>query len=222
LDQEGVNVQLVRLAERSRTSPREGDARHAAAVQAAFGLARERSRNGDAVRENRAAILALGLCLGSRGLAPFVGGVSPAELKAASSGWCGATLRGRQDWVRHFWVSGALTALSLSEASDAAGLLKEELDAGGGSGFSFADLLADRSGTTLADRALRDEAAARAVQERLAAAFRAEDVFPPAGDLPEGLQDAELQARYGGVGGAGYRLMVAELERRIAALPMGK
>jgi hypothetical protein len=217
-DQEGVNAQLARLAARAGKAPSGGDARHAAAVEAAFGLARERSGSDGALRENRAAILALGLTLGSRRLAPLVGGVAAAELRAASSGWRGATLRGRGDWVRHFWISAALTVLSLSEASDAAGLLKEELDADGGSGFSFADLLADRSGTVFAERATGDEAAAHAVQQQLANGFATDAVFPSAEGLPEGLQDAELRARYGGVGGEGYRRLLAEIERRIAGL----
>jgi len=102
--------------------------------------------------------------------------------------------------------------------SDAAGLLKEELDADiGGSGFSFADLLADRAGTTFADWATRDEATARAMQDRLASGFRVEEFFPPAADLPEGIPDAELQSRYGGVGGEDYRHLIEEIERRIAA-----
>jgi hypothetical protein len=218
-DQAGVRAQLARLAERARTSPGSSDARHAAAVEAAFAHARERSRAGAAAGENRAAILALGLTLGSRRLASLVGGIPPAELRASWSGWRGSSLQGRKDWVRHFWVSALLTVLSLSEASDAAGLLKEELDADGGSGFSFADLLADRSGTVFAEHATRDEASARALQERLAAGFDAYDVFPPAGDLPEGLSEVELRTRYGGVGGERYRDLMAEIESRIASLP---
>jgi hypothetical protein len=102
--------------------------------------------------------------------------------------------------------------------SNAIGLLKEELDAGtGGSGFSFADLLADRAGTTFAVRATRDEATACAMQDRIARGFRVEEFFPPAADLPEGVTEAELQARYGGVGGEAYCQLIEEIERRIAA-----
>ncbi|MHC4581849.1 MAG: hypothetical protein ACYS14_10355, partial [Planctomycetota bacterium] len=93
-----------------------------------------------------------------------------------------------------------------------------ELDAGrGGSGFSFADLLADRAGTTFALRATRDAASAFAMQDRLARGFRIEEFFPPAADLPEGIPDAELQWRYGGVGGRAYNQLIDEIERRIAA-----
>jgi hypothetical protein len=125
-------------------------------------------------------------------------------------------VRGRGDWARHFAVSGALTVLSAVAPSDAVGLLKEELDADGGSGFSFGDLLADRAGTTFADVATRDDASALRVQQRLAGGFRVDDFFPPAADLPEGIADAELQSRYGGVGGPLYRQQTAEIERRLA------
>ena len=65
----------------------------------------------------------------------------------------------------------------------------------GGSGFSFADLLADRAGTDFALAATRDE---------------------PTADLPEGVPDAQLQSDYGGVGGRRYKQVVDEIERRLA------
>jgi hypothetical protein len=42
-----------------------------------------------------------------------------------------------------------------------------------------------------------------------------DDFFPPAADLPEDLTDAEFQARFGGVGGAGYNRLVEEIEKRL-------
>ena len=57
------------------------------------------------------------------------------------------------------------------------------------------------------------------MQESLARGFQLDDFFPEAADLPEDLPDAELQAAYGGVGGAGYQRVVDEIERRVAACP---
>jgi hypothetical protein len=37
------------------------------------------------------------------------------------------TLRGREDWTKHFFVSAALTVLSAQAPSDAVGVSKEEL-----------------------------------------------------------------------------------------------
>ncbi len=207
-----------RLLDAAPGLPR-GDAGFGAALEIAFRSAQERSGGGSAVRENRAAILALGLLLGHRGLERFVGDVVGEADRGRGTTLERPTLRGRADWSRHFLVSAALTVLSAEAPSDAVGLLKEELDAAGGSGFSFGDLLADRAGTTFAAAATRDEASAVAMQERLARGFDLDDYFPEAADLPEDLRDTELQSVYGGVGGPGYRRVVDEIERRVGACP---
>ncbi len=216
---DAVYAHVDRLLEALPAAP-EGDTRFGVALETAFAFARDRSPQASAVEENRAALLALGVVLGHPRLARAVGERLDGERSAAA--WrarAGTTLRGRADWTRHFAVSGALTVVSAVAPSDAAGLLKEELDAGGGSGFSFADLLADRAGTTLAEVATRDEAAAAAIQSRLVRGFRVDDFFPPADDLPEGIPDAELRVRYGGVGGPLYRQTAEEIERRVSGCP---
>ena len=184
-----------------------------------FSLARERSITGSPILENRAAIFALGILLGHPRIEEFLGSVLdgcgnvPARQVLRR-----VPLRGRSDWAKHFCVSAAITLLSDEVLSDAAGLLKEELDADiGGSGFSFADLLADKAGTIFAIRAIHDEASARALQDRIAEGFRVDDFFPLAADLPDGIPDAELQAYYGGVGGEIYCQVIEKIERRIAA-----
>jgi hypothetical protein len=215
-----LRAQLDQLTKAAALLPPPGEARFAAAMQLAFVFARGRSGEDGAVRENRAAILALGLVLGTDRLETFTGGATAGvEMDALTDAYKHSTMRQRRDWPKHFTVSAALTVLSLDRASDAVGLFKEELDADGGSGFSFGDLLADRAGTTFADRATRDEESARALQARLAQGFRLDDYFPSAEGLPENIQDAELQSRYGGVGGKEYNRIAAEIERRIAALP---
>ncbi len=186
--------------------------------ETAFALARDRSVERDPVAENRAAIFALGMLLGHPRIEEFLGPVLPDRgYSAARRALRRVRLRERSDWTKHFCVSAALALLSDAIVSDAAGLLKEELDADtGGSGFSFADLLADRTGTTFAVQATCDASAARAMQDRVVGGFTVDDFFPPAADLPEGIPDAELQSRYGGVGGAPYLRLIDEIERRIA------
>jgi hypothetical protein len=185
----------------------------------AFAWARERSTTNSPVLENRAALLALGVLLGHPRLEGLVGQVVERREWRRAAPLVRATLRGRNDWTKHFFVSAALTVLSAQAPSDAIGLFKEELDAGGGSGFSFGDLMADRAGTTFALLATGDDAAARAIQERLAGGFHVDDFFPEAADLPEDIQDAELQSRYGGVGGSLFRAYAAEVERRLWNCP---
>ena len=197
----------------------DGEQRLGAAVEVAFAWAHERSATGSPVLENRAALLALGILLGHPRLAAFVGPVVEAGDRPRAALLARATLRGRSDWTKHFFVSAALTVLSAQAPSDAIGLLKEELDADGGSGFSFGDLMADRAGTTFALLATGDDAAARAIQARLGGGFRVGDFFPDAADLPEDIQDAELKSRYGGVGGPLFRVYAAEVERRLWNCP---
>jgi len=194
-----------------------GDERFETFVQAAFRLARERSATGDPVLENRAALVALGALLGDSRVGGFQRGVVDEAQRTAAARVAGqVTIRGRRDWTQHFCVSAAITTTSNEAASNHIGLMKERMDMRpGGSGFSFADLAADRAGTRLAVAATRDEAAARAMQDRLAGKFALDDLFPRADDLPEGLSEAALKSRYGGVGGPGYKELMAEIEQRL-------
>lgn len=194
-----------------------GDERFMAFVQAAFRQARERSATADPVLENRAALVALGALLGDSRVGGFQRGVVDEAQRTAAARVAGqVTIRGRRDWTQHFCVSAAITATSNEAASNQIGLMKERMDMRpGGSGFSFADLAADRAGTRLAVAATRDETAARAMQDRLAGKFALDDLFPQAADLPEGLSEAALKSRYGGVGGPGYKELMAEIEQRL-------
>ena len=195
----------------------QGDARLGALVQQAFQLAQSRSEEGDPALQNRAALLALAVLLGHARVEALVGQVlDENDRKAAAQNIGKVTLRGRDDWTRHFFVSSGLALVANEQISDKIGVLKEQIDAEkGGSGFSFSDLAADRAGTVFALAATRDETAARAMQARLAAAFVTDDVFPAVDDLPEGISAEKLQSGYGGVEGAGYRALVEEIERRL-------
>jgi hypothetical protein len=193
--------------------------RFAAVTRAAFELAQRRSAFENPVAENQGAILALATILGHHEVATLAGIERPADWRAMRATLWPVELRGRPDWTRHFLVSAALTQIATTAVSDAAGLLKEELDAARRSGFSFGDLLADRAGTRFGELAVRDDATARALQAALVRRYRVADLMPRGDDLPEGLSDAELNRRYGGVGGPGYRSLVAEIEARVARLP---
>jgi hypothetical protein len=215
---DAVNAQIVALLETLPAVPR-GDTRFARAYETAFALARARTARSSAIEENRAAILGLAIVLGSARLSMLaaVDDVDEKLEQKASSLRSDTTVRGRADWTRHFSISSALTAVSSVAPSDAAGLLKEELDADGGSGFSFGDLLADRAGTTFGEVATRDETSAVAIQDRLARGFEVDAFFPPGADLPEKVADAELRSHYGGVGGPLYRKYADEIEERVSA-----
>jgi hypothetical protein len=214
--QEATRAQVDHLLRALAAAP-PGDARFVAALEAVFTLARARSSRGSAAEENRAAMVALGVVLGHPRLAMILGaGPTGDRADLAARLRDGTTLRGRADWPRHFAVSAALAAIADVAPSDEAGRLKEELDADGGSGFSFADLLADRAGTTLSAMSTRDDAGAERMQARLVTQVRIDDVFPSAEGLPEGLTDAAFRVQFGGVGGEGYRRLTADIEGRIS------
>jgi hypothetical protein len=178
-------------------------------------FAAERSGRGDPVAENQAAIVVLTM---------HVIGKPLALVEPEAAGWPKVaprpvTLAGRDDFPKHFMVSAALAALAGTALADAVGLYKEIDDSRGGSGFSFNDIAADRAGTRFGERAV-DIAGAAALQTRAAAGMRETDILPPTADLPEFMPEAEFKARFGGVDGPGYRRMMEEIERRVAALPL--
>jgi hypothetical protein len=185
-----------------------------ALLQPLFELARQRTDAGhDAAEENRTALLLLTLHANGRTLEKIVPGardwpqVPPLR----------ATLAGRDDFALHFLISAAVAIDGTSPLSRALGVYKEMADARRGAGFSFKDIAADRAGTRLGELALTQP---RAMQERLAAPLDDAAVMPGWSDLPEYLPEAEFRRRFGGVGAPGYERMLAEIDRRIAALPL--
>lgn len=213
-----TTIHLTHLLDSADRLP-SGDKKFAAILQSSFQFARSRSRDHDPLVENRAAILALAIVLGHHRMATLVGGIDIADHRDKMRQFTGrVTLRGRRDWTQHFWVSAGLVVLSKGVVSDVVGVAKEGLDSVSGSGFSFADLLADRAGTLFAMAATRDGKAARAIQDRLAKGVRVDDIFPSAVGLPEGISAATLERSYGGIGGNRYRSLVDEIERRLAIM----
>ena len=106
-------------------------------------------------------------------------------------------LRGRKDLLLHFTVSAALRAVAGEAHAEAAGVAKELADSRGGTGFSFADLLADLAGIRFAGWLLEKDSAARL--KRVAEGFRGDDFLPDPSREPEGLQEGEFARRYGSV-----------------------
>lgn len=184
-------------------------------------LAAERSRDGgDAARENRAALLALAILFGSERFNTVVGAIDTATLKLCQRRAVQTTLAQRHDLALHFLYSAAIKIISDSRTSFAAGELKEMVDTlSGGSGFSFTDLAADRSGIRFAEVA-GSEPGARRLQA-LAAQLTDEQLFFPAiAGLPEGIPQNQFEERYGGSNGAEYGRLLDEIEQRIASLPL--
>lgn len=177
-----------------------------------FTLAAQRSAGGgDALAENRAALLTLALQATGRRMSDLL----PAVRAASQAG--AVTLAGREDFAQHFLISAVVALEGGGPLADAIGVYKEVADLRGGSGFSFNDIAADRAGTRLGLLARRDP---RALQARLARGVRDSDLMPDVADLPEFLGEADFRAAYGGVDAPPYRRMLADIERRLDALPL--
>jgi hypothetical protein len=175
-------------------------------------------------REAAAAfLLGLGVALDTSALLrknPFTGGLwrrveSDRERTERLKVLGTPTVHGRHDLAQHFVVSGALTAVNGARAAEAAGILKEMLDAEGSSGFSFADLAADLAGVALGERLMKKPTLLARVEK----SFRVKDhVLPPRG-LAEGLSSDAFAKRYGSVRDRRFRAALNDLRKRTRALP---
>ena len=126
------------------------------------------------------------------------------------------TLQQREDLAKHWAFSAGLTAVLGEDTTSSLGEWKELRDSlPEGSGFSFIDLAADRSGMQTALRALDPASAA----QTLAALRKAgEDDLLPQALLrePEGLSETSFVDRYGGLDRKHYREAVIAIDRVLA------
>ncbi|MGD0958484.1 MAG: hypothetical protein ABSB19_01620 [Methylomonas sp.] len=187
-------------------------------LQPMFAMAQQRSQTtGNAVAENRAAILVLTL---------FVNQIELHKLLPSANTWPKPvwrilTLNQRDDFAKHYLISALLAAYAGTPLADAVGAFKEIEDSRGGSGFSFNDLAADRAGTRMGELAAGNFKQAKKIQDQLASAN--ESFFMPAtADLPEFMPEAEFIRRFGGMQGQGYLDMMTEIEHRVAALGINR
>jgi hypothetical protein len=170
---------------------------------------------GYAAAENRAAIVAMMFYVQGIDVARLVGEPSHRRYRSKARP---LTLRGRVDLAQHFLISAGIAAGGGSQLADAVGLFKELDDSRKGSGFSLADLTADRAGVRFAEVATGSSAERL---QGLMAARPAESLFmPEVRDLAEFMPEDEFLRRYGGVGAPRYREVEADIEERIAALPI--
>jgi hypothetical protein len=143
-------------------------------------------------------------------------GLETAEARRARRATMGVpTLRGRADLLKHFAISAALSLLLGPDGAAGVGVAKELSDARGGTGFSFADLLADRAGIEWMRR-LRTLEAAAALRD-VAASFSGAEWMPDPAGQPEGLSMASFEREYGGVGDPRFAKKREELAASVAA-----
>jgi uncharacterized protein YfiM (DUF2279 family) len=178
-----------------------------------FSYAADRADEGnDPVKENRAALVALALyaAAGPEDLGRLIGD-SEAQALPPLKG-IEVTLGGRADLARHFLVSAALSAAANDAIADVMGVFKEVQDSRGGSGFSFADLAADRAGVRFGQLAVQ---APGALQQRAAAAREEGEFMPAVDNLPEGMQEPDFIRRFASRDSDAYAKVAAEIETRL-------
>ena len=191
-------------------------------LRRAFQFAADNADGTDAVEQNKAAILALGVILGEEHIASVAGReIDGGRRKEIAKLDRRISIQGRTDLSRHFWLSAALTILSDQSRSMDVGITKELMDAtAGGSGFSFVDLTADQTGTLFAKVATRDVQSARELQLKIRHGIEITDFFPDVTGLPEGIYRDEFQAEYGGLGGTETTKILKEIRRRLTRCPI--
>jgi len=176
-----------------------------------------------AITENYSALMALGLYFGADSFEVLVGEVSsltPAQQKKRNALKNKVTLRNRVDLQKHFMYSVALQLFGNTTASDTIGELKEFLDSNGGSGFSFADLMADRAGTRLAKLATASESSALRIQQLLSDNIKEQDFMPDIDGIPEGISAKVFTTDYRDVESIEYKQMITVLDNRLAELSL--
>ena len=128
----------------------------------------------------------------------------------------GYLLQQREDLAKHWTFSAGLTAVLGDETAASLGEWKELDDSlPSGSGFSFVDLSADRSGMQTALRVLDPDQAANATAEL--ARVTDEDLLPRALlQRPEGLSEATFIDSFGSLDRERYQQAMATIDRTLA------
>lgn len=140
------------------------------------------------------------------------------ERKARIKNLGSPTVHGRRDLCQHFAVSAALTEIVGAEFTELAGVVKEQSDSTGSSGFSFVDLCTNLAGIEFAKRIRKDPA----VLGKFAEGFEVADWVPGIEGLREGLNEAAFQKDFGGIDDKRYQDQLSELRKRVAAVKGAK
>jgi hypothetical protein len=186
-------------------------------LQPIFALAYQRSTHNTAIEENRLAIFAINDYVNKEETHKFLSSLTkPPKTPLQPT----AFLYKRSDLAQHFIASAAITASVSGEVSKVVGEEKELSDAQGGSGFSFVDLTADKAGTRFGEMATSTPEIARKIQKAMSEIKDYRDFMPDPTDLPEHMDQAEFKQRFGSVDHPAYQKISAQIDERIAAIPL--
>lgn len=194
------------LARLQRTDP---DERLAVQLRRAFAHRQTAERRED---QNRSALIAVAMLTGAGQIGKIAGDVS-SQTQDCKIPAQDLTLLGRADLGSHWSISAALASIFGPDLSQAMGTWKEVSDSGtNGSGFSFIDLAADRSGIHAAGRALDPHTGDALATEMKSAAD--ERLLPvKALALAEGLSEQAFTQRFISTESAEYSQMITRIDR---------
>lgn len=213
-EQEQLRIYQEHLAQVTQAQ-KTPDAALTELLTAMFKLAAERSLSTDPVVENRAALFIL---------MNYVTGKSLEEIISDAKSWAMPTkhrivLGTPEEFPRHFMTAAALAANAGGPLAQAIGLYKETEDARAGEGVAFKNFAADRAGRRFGEYAASG-ASAKKLQEKLSRGLSEKEIMPPTADLPPFMSADEFRRRYREIDSAEYKRMIAEIDRRVAALPL--
>lgn len=169
---------------------------------------------GTPITENRTVIQVLSLYVTGHNLNPLLDPSLSSDVKRARR--IRLQFYGRTDLPKHFIVSAALAVSGGSKLADFIGIAKEVEDSDGGSGFSFADLAADKAGIRFGEMAIRSDSHALVFQKNAVRIDDQADIIPSISNLPEGITKLEFKKSYKDLDSAAYRLVNAEIDDRIS------
>lgn len=167
--------------------------------------------NADPIAENRALIMALAAYVNGRTIRDPADSTTSTESRHPHQ----VLLRGRRDLSQHFMTSAALALQGNDTFSGMVGWYKEMTDANGGSGFSFADMAANRAGIRLARLATSNQKSAKHVQRTAVQGLTEDDFMPKIDGLPEGVNQRTFTMRFGSPNNADYQRIITHIDHRI-------
>lgn len=168
----------------------------------------------DPVKENRALLQTLALYSNGTSLANFVSQDLQKTIKNPIKNIL--VINGRKDLSKHFLISAGLSVSASSSLANFIGLAKEVEDSDGGTGFSFADLAADKAGVKLGELAVASKQTAQRLQLKMDSIKNEVDFMPAIDQLPEGFMTLAFKKKYTDLDSKAYSLVNDEIDRRIS------
>ena len=165
------------------------------------------------VDQNRAALVAVAMYAVSPAAGRLAGDAQIRTEQCARTSRTEPVLAGRADLAKHWSLSAAFSVALGDEIGKAMGEWKELADSRPtGTGFSFVDLSADRSGLAFA-KAASDEAGAFAFAEKMRRVTNAEILPVRALALSEGISEAQFVSEYHNLDAAQFNNAIRTIDR---------